>query len=306
MAGRKLSASLLALVLILAVLPLSASANSPEVPPWYDFELTNLPQGTAYVDLLIHLPINDDKYVPLEKTNIPYQWPETAQIITYCEEDYRSYTFHYADASSYIQVGRGTVTFFNNAPWESTTRGVRYDQADEIASRGAVKLAMLDQDGSILKVSAPLSLKPRQFLSYLAGTFRYDAAADTFEVETYINGFGVTVYPILVLLGILFTCTVEGLTAGAFGLRKEYCKLIKWTNVVSQLLMHLSYILFYSLVFWKYAYATLILEFAVYTGEYLFYRWRMKRVHRKTCLAFTLTANTASLVLGLLLITLLT
>lgn len=303
MNSRKISAFLLAFVLVLTVLPLGASANSPQPAPWFDFELSNLPEGTKRVDLLIYLPVDDAQYVSLVKANVPAGWTEDAQIITYCQDDYRSYTFHYKDASSYIRSDGGTVTFFYNAPNSGSTRGIRYDHADEIAARGDVRLAMLDQDGNILEISSPLSLKPRKFLSYLSGTFRYNAAADTFETEVYINGLGVMLYPLLVLLGILLTCFAEGLTARAFGLRAAYGKLIKWTNVVSQLLMHLCYILFYSFVFWKYTWATIVLEILVYIGEYLFYRWRMKTVHWKKCLTFTLTANTVSLVLGLLLIT---
>lgn len=301
---RRIFACLLAAVWIMGVLPLTASANSPGISPWDVFSFENLPEGTVYVDLLIPISEKDPKYTALMEGNLPGNWSESTPIVTYCEEGYRSYTFHYQDASSDIRVnGFGTVTFFNDNSSPQYDGGVRYEHADEIAARGDIKLALLDKNGEILKISSKFSLKPREFMTYFYGIFSYDAAADVFEVNRYFNGMGCILYAIFALLGMLLTCFTERQIAGLFGLKKQYGRLIRWTNVVSQLLMHLSYVLFYSLIFWRYTYATVILEILVYVGEFLFYRRKMKDVSREKCLAFTLTANTASLLLGLLFIT---
>lgn len=301
---RRICACLLAAVWIMGVLPLTASANSPGISPWDIFSFENLPEGTVYVDLLIPISEKDPKYMALIEENLPENWSKSTPIVTYCEEGYRSYTFHYQDASSDIRVnGSGTVTFFNDNSSPQYDGGVRYEHADEIAARGDIKLALLDENGEILKISSKFSLKPREFMTYFYGIFSYDAAADVFAANRYFNGMGCILYAIFALLGMLLTCFTERQIAGLFGLKKQYGRLIRWTNVVSQLLMHLSYVLFYSLIFWRYTYATVILEILVYVGEFLFYRRKMKDVSREKCLAFTLTANTASLLLGIFFIT---
>lgn len=300
---KRLCVCLLAAVWTMGMLPLDASANSPGIPPWDVFSFENLPEETVYVDLLIPISEKDSKYTTLVERNLPENWSKSTSIVTYCEEGYRSYTFHYQDASSDFRINdRGIVTFFNDNSSSREDGGVRYKHADEIAARGDIKLALLDENGEILKVSSKFSLKPREFMTYFYGVFSYDAAADVFEADSYFNAMGRDLYAIFAFLGMLATCFMERQIAGLFGLKKQYGRLIRWTNVVSQMLMHLSYVLFYSLIFWRYTYATVILEILVYSGEYLFYHRKMKNISWKRCMAYTITANTASLFLGFLFI----
>ncbi len=300
--NKRMSVLLLAVVLLLCILPLPASANSPGACPWYEIELSNLPEGTANVDLLIKLKKTDKKYVDLVEENLPETFDENAQIITYCDGNYRSYTFHYKDALSEIGVGKTNVKFFAIGARVESNENVRYDHADEIYQRGEIKLAMLDADGNILKVSPPLSLGQETFMFVPTGGFTYDGRTDEFTATGFVSSFGWIMYIALAALSLVLTCWVEKLIASPFGLKERYRKLIGRTNIVSQVLMHLGYVVFYSVIFWKYTYATLFLEICVYAGEFFFYSWRMKDVSRRKCLAYTLTANTASLVLGLLIL----
>lgn len=297
----RVGAALLALVLILCILPLHASANSPGVAPYYTIAMSNLPEGTVYVDMLIKLPETDEKYVDLVKENLPETFGDNAQIITYCDRDYRSYTFHYEDALSDIHVGKSNVKFFAIDARVESNENVRYDHADEIYGRGEIKLAMLDADGNILKVSPPLSLGQEKFMFVPTGGFTYDGETDEFTATGFVSYFGWMLYLLLAIIGMVLTCAVEGLTAKFFGLSAQYVRLIKWTNVASQVLMHGSYVLFYSLLFWKYTYAAVMLEICICLGEFLFYHWKMREISWKKCLAYVLTANTASLAAGLVL-----
>ena len=297
---RKMTRFLLS-VLLLLILPISVSANGPAPDPWYQFQLSNLPEGTVYVDLLIYLPESDPMYEKLVSANLTEEISEESEIIVYCEGDYRSYTFHYRNALSAIRVDRNSeVYFFTDYTAGKQGVTVRYDHADEIFSRGEIRLVMLDAEGNILKISPLLSLEPREFLSYLVGSFIYDAKTDELTVFTGGAGTGWIIYFALCLLGLLLTCVIESLIACTFGLYKQYGNLIKWTNVISQLTMHILYITLYRYVFWKYTYATILLEILVYVGEFLFYRWEMQDISAGKCLTYTAVANTVSLISGLL------
>ncbi len=300
--SKRACAMLLVMVCLLAVLPMSASANSPGVSPWYEIKLSNLPEGTVWVDMLVKLPETDEKYVSLVEKNLPKGLPEDSQIITFAEEDYRSYTLHYKDALSVTKVGISSrVKFFTTGASRENENTVRFDHADEIFRRGKIRLAMVDRNGGILKVSPPLSLGQDRFLFVPTGGFSYDAATDEFTVSGYVSGIAWVAYLLMAAAGMILTCFIEKQTAALFGLKGKYGKQIVRINMVSQVLMHMGYALLYGLVFWEYPSATVLLEVGVYTGEYLVYCHKMKEIPWKKRLSYVVSANTASLVLGLLL-----
>lgn len=299
---RRIMALVLTALLILALASgTEVSANSPEPRPGILFLLTNLPEGTVYVDLLICLPEQDPYYVDTNRENIPGSFAQDAEILTWCEDNYRSYTFHYRDALSMFRVNaNSSVRFFEGIVADETLQEVfRMDHADEILPRGAVRLAMLDERGNILEVSPLLDLRPRVLFAYVSHVYHYDAASHRLETEDEASAFAFVVYLALCVLGVALTCFVELCVALPFKLVDRYGHLIGRTNVISQILMHLSYLALYSLVFWKYSHVTILLEILVFGGEYLYYRKAMDGVSRIRCLAYTVAANASSLMIGL-------
>lgn len=285
----------LAVLMLFSVIPAKASANGPAPSPWYNIELTNLPKGTVYVDMLIYLPEDDPMYTEPEAGKLPEGFSQKAEIITYGEEDYRSYTFHYRDALSVIDPDKySTVLFFTDDNYDT----VRYDHADDIAQRGNIRLAMLDKAGNIIKVSPILSLDTREFLADTLGGYHYDAATDEWEVETYVSGITMILYMFISIVGVVLTCILETIVAGIFRLGKQYSTLVTVTNLISQILMRIAFIVLYDFIFWKYSYAVFVLELCVYAGEYLVYSLTMRDISWKRRLPFVICANTISLVLG--------
>ena len=107
---------------------------------------------------------------------------------------------------------------------------------------------------------------------------------------------------------IVLTVIVEWLIGKSLGIGRQHKKLIIWTNVTIQIILRILQLFTFSLlpngmsaVAWGAIYLTALVLF-VYLSEFLIYNWRMRDVSWKKCLLYTVTANTASLFAGLLLL----
>ena len=106
----------------------------------------------------------------------------------------------------------------------------------------------------------------------------------------------------IVLACIVITCFCEWLVSLLFQLNRRNSRLVIWTNVISQILMWAAYILLCGILKLEHLWVVVILEVLIYTGEFLFYRKKMHEVSWLKCLLYTVTANTASLLAGLLIL----
>ena len=71
----------------------------------------NIPDNTAFVDLLLPIQAEDEGYVDYNKANgEKFGISENSEIISYCEDGYRSYTFHIVDADAEI-IPYDVITF---------------------------------------------------------------------------------------------------------------------------------------------------------------------------------------------------
>lgn len=298
----------LTMALMLTVLPVPVSANSPAPSPWYTFFVSDFPKGTVYVDILIQLPKTDPKYQELVSENIPDGFSLDAEIIHYCEDDFRSYTFHYRGARSIIKLDHNnSITLFANSTVIYDEESEAYDHLEDIEQRGMIRIAMLDAQGNILQISKPQSIRPTGLFSYSLGTFHYNAAQDELIVDSHSNVMGFIVLAFISVIGIIWNGFVEWLIALMFDKIKDYSRLIVLTNVVSQILMRtgqvvLLWVLGTSGIGLSYFWLVIILEILVYLCEYLFYCRKMPDISRQRCLAYTICANTASALSGLLLL----
>lgn len=108
---------------------------------------------------------------------------------------------------------------------------------------------------------------------------------------------------------IAFTCLIEWLVSVPFGMHRECFKLIVITNVISQVAMHLLEVAFFltalatgGLFGMFYPVVLIALEIIVFASEFVIYHNKMLGFPTWQILLYTILANTASLVLGLLLI----
>lgn len=291
------------LILLVCSLTLSffVSANSPEFPDYFTVYIYDPPADAAYVDLLISLPVSDSHYSPLEAQNLPSSFSGNAEILTYCDSDgYRSYTFHYQGAKAHIKLIRSGIphTFFfvdDLMTYDATA----YEHASDIRSRGTIKLAILDQEGNPLHVSEELEVDNGSFFLTNTNDFYYTVADGEWVIETFQYGISMIFEWLCKAAMIILNMLLELLVASFFGLYR-YRRCIVWTNIGSQLLMRIAYHLLRGLIP-TYFVLTLILEALVYLGEYLIYHRCFKDVSRRKCLAYTLSANTLTLVFGVVL-----
>ena len=113
----------------------------------------------------------------------------------------------------------------------------------------------------------------------------------------------IVVYAILVVA----TCLTEWLVSIPFHLHSVYGKRIVLTNVVTQVIMHILEVSFFAKLalansFGSYALFVAVLEVLVYISEFLIYCKIIPNYSKKRLLLYTICANTASLLIGLLLL----
>ena len=191
-----------------------------------------------------------------------------------------------------IKIGNDQAVFFftdapdNNPLWE---------HQDDVYDRGRIRLALLDEKGNILQISRTFSVKSQFIFEYQYNTFHYDAGEDVLERDTRFNTSAMILFAFLSIAGLILTCFLENTIALPFGLWKGYGKLILRTNILSQILMRLLHVLLYGWIFNRYVFTVVVLEILVYSGEFLFYRKKIKDVSWKRILWYTITANTVSL-----------
>ncbi len=304
MSYKRIAVFVLILLLFVPLLMPYASANAPEFPNHYTVYLHDLPEGAAYADLLIPLKDSDRHYSELEARNIPESFADDAEILSYYDsEGFRSYTFHYKEAESCIRIRFSKephVLFFTTVTAEDVIHyaPIEHDHSMDIGSRGKVKLAILDAQGNILHISDTLRVSNGNLFSEETHTYHYTVSDGEWVIKTYQNFFSKIFQWIFQVPGlILVNAALERLVAQFFKLSK-YANLIFVTNLFTRFLMHLCFTIFYKMLpmFWL---LTFLLEFLVYLIEYLTYRNAMKDVPKRKCFAYTVTANTATLFIGI-------
>ena len=111
------------LVLMLTSLrPWSVSANAPPPADYLTVEISDLPEGAVYADLLIQFDADDANYVDFQPNHWAADSSAAKEIAEYSTDGYRSFTFHYKNAKSNIELehyfgNRYCVDFCNGSEY---------------------------------------------------------------------------------------------------------------------------------------------------------------------------------------------
>lgn len=290
---RYLAAMLLCLVIIMSV-PVSVSANAP-MASRLRVSLLHLPSEAVYADLLIKIDQNDSKYVDFQANAYVESAAQAKEIVEYAQDGFRSFSFHYDHAKSDFKIRH----YYREAYVEFGSSAFNQEyltQFEDLCKNYAdIKIALLDKDFRIITVSETAKL-PHSIAIRFNGNIDYDFAANGIVVDTMLN-------PYAVLMGILFSALIlvsvgaETLMALLFRFRGKQLLRIMLVNLCSQIVMRGLYV---ALPF-SYLTETILLEVLVYGTEFLIYRKYFKDISAGRLVGYTITANTVSLLLGLLL-----
>lgn len=110
------SVVLCAILVSLLSVPTPVYAWRPDEFFGVSVDEANIPTDTAYIDLLLPISPEDEAYVPYHEANgEAYGISRDSEIVGYCADGYRSYTFHIADA---VSDWRPHYTIFFSIPRE--------------------------------------------------------------------------------------------------------------------------------------------------------------------------------------------
>lgn len=280
---KRFFAIFLMLCLLFGTLPLAAHANAPAPMPELFFELDNLPEGTVYVDLAVSAPKK-------QITELAQQPPEglskDCPLVRGEYDGYVSYTFRVRGSRS------------NIVPDEYNC--VSFAHEDEIPQWGKVRLVMADAQGQIIQISQPFDIMPKGIFENSLNYFDYDANSDSLQMHTHTSALAWIFYIVISFFGVVLTCGVEWLVGLFFRITAANGDTILKTNACSQIAMRILFLILYSFLP-RYVLVMVLLEILVYIGEFWVYQKYMYGVSKTKCLWYVFTANTASLLLGLLL-----
>jgi len=289
------------LLLYMLMLSIAAYANSPVPPNHVSVKITDIPDNAVFADMLIQISPKCLEYIDFNVANgLRYGITNDSPIAIYNEDGFMSFTFHFKDSANSITL---------EIPSESAVYAREYyfstfadTGADDTQYRNIlknyhiIKIALLDGHGNILCISDEVDIKPNR-VSYLFSV-KYNATDGIIEADIFESPWmiiGVIFLTISVILRVALSITIETVIAIPFKVKPRW-KII-FVNAVTQIIL----IVFITLSDLSYIQALILIELFVYLFEFTAYTLLFKNISKPKLALYTVTANTASLIIGILL-----
>ncbi len=294
------SGKILRIILLPVILAFSLScsvfANAPAPEDHLTVYLSALPSDAVYADLLVRMDPSDSNYVSDQQTS--WDVPPSAEILSYSEDGYYSFTFHYRDAKSNIIAERYNDTYHTVTFCKGTEEEGFLTQYEKLCmSYGDVKIAVLDENFDLITVSPSFVLPEDDTPRFFYGDVYFEIAASRVDVPTGFNAYYTLIGGFVSMQVLFFSVLLEMLVAFFFRLRGKKLLEVFLVNLGTQFAMRLLY---FALPF-SYWIETAVLEILVYSGEFLIYKKRWCEIGTGKIVMYTIVANTISLLLGVLL-----
>lgn len=279
-----------------SALPVFANAAAPA--DHLKIVLSNLPDDAVYVDLLVKFRQDDPNYVDYQSNSYSDSVSKSSEIVSYCDGSFYSFTFHYKNSQSNIKI----KPYYDDLYYVDFCKGLEYrdylTQYENLLNNYRdVKIAILDKDFNIIFVSKVTQLPKENNALIFDGEIYFDFIANSFNVDTQINMYFIVFGSFFSILIMLISVATETIAALLFKFKGKRVVTIIIVNICSQVIMRLLYL---ALPF-TYLIETIILEFFVYTAEFLIYKKHFKDTNTVKIVEYTITANTLSLLLGIFL-----
>ena len=280
----------IAMTLIAFAMPVYA--NSPAPADHLRISIINKPENIVFVDLLIKIDSNDENYVSLNKQNLELnEFTNDAEILTFNDLGFESFTFHYKNANSNIKLYTNNCVDFCKG-FENNAHLTQYE--DLLTNYNLVKLAFLNDNGDVVFVSEELNLPKENFFKIFRGFIEYEFGTGLIYISEDISAYSI----LAVLIFIAFSAGLEVLTATVFRFKENQIGIVAVVNVITQIFMRLLYLI----LPFTYLVSTIVLETFIYLGEFLLYKKLFKNENILKLLIYTIIANTISLVFGIIVI----
>lgn len=288
------------LIFTLAVsLPLPVLANSPIPAEYLTVLFSNLPQEAVYADLLIKMDKTDPNYVDFQSNAYADDAQDVEELVNYSKGNYRSFTFHYKNAKSNMQLKQDIYDDYRYVKFCDDSEYMAYlTQYEDLRSHyNDIKLAVLDKDFHILFVTEATQLPKENNLVVFGGIMYYDAANNSFEFDTWINIYFFVFGGFFSIFILFLSIGIEVVVSLFFDFKGKQIGWIAIINACTQIVMRLLYLV----LPFTYLIETIMLEVLVYGGEFLIYRKCIKDATTTKIALYTVVANTVSLLIGIFL-----
>ena len=273
-------------------------ANAPMPADHLTVVLSNLPDDAVYVDLLVKINQDDPNFVDFQSNNYADSASKSSEIVSYSDGSFYSFTFHYKNSKSNIKIEH----YYDDLYYVDFCNGLNYQdyitQYESLRNHYRdVKVALLDKDFNIIVVSKSIQLPEENNAFVFDGVIYFDFNTNSLDFDTRINPYFVVFGGFFSILIMLMSIGIETLASLLFGFRGRQTLTILIVNICSQVIMRLLYLV----LPFTYLIETIILEVCVYTTELLIYKRHFKDTRTIKLVGYTITANTLSLLLGILL-----
>ncbi|MDF1493837.1 hypothetical protein [Caproiciproducens sp. CPB-2] len=270
-----------------------AYANSPPPPSYFYSYVTNADENVRYIDILIKIDSNNEYYTDLNTANASaHGFSRSTPIVAYNQDGYMSTSFHCKDVQSSpnsqqsnSELTKDMILNNGNKPISTMTK--------------TIKIALLDRDGKLLKVSNAVSVTPTDDDTF-PRTVRYNAGSETptIEFSPYYHGYSAMAFSFLFILAYLTRMTIsvaiEALVAVPFKMRP--LRKVVVINIVTQIILF-AFIRSGTV---SYTDSVIIGEIFVFITEFVAYLFLFKHISKPKLALYTVIANTISLAVGLI------
>lgn len=271
------------------------SANAPMPADRLSVYISNLSDNAVYADLLIKIDITDENYVDFQPSIYGNDASLVEEIANYSKDGYRSFTLHYKNAKSDIQIKQSDELYY-----VKFCNGVEYQeyltQYEDLRNNyGDIKIVLLDKDFNVISVSNSAKLPKDRPTIIFNGNISYDALENNISVDARINPYFILIGGFLSIVIMFMSIGSEIVVALLFGFKGRQILTIFIVNICTQIVMRTLYLVLPV----PYLIQTIVFEILVYTFEFLIYKRKFKDMSLWRILPYTIVANSFSLLLGI-------
>lgn len=270
-----------------------AYADSPAPPSYFYSYITNMDSHVKYTDILVKISKSSKYYTDLNASNAnAYGFNRSTSIVAYNQNGYMSISFHCKNVRSTPSSFQAELGMCGDIELDDVNNPIS-------SITDSIKIALLDKDGNVLKVSDAASVMPIDKHTF-PRTVRWDArsAAPTIEFLPYYHGYSGKALPLLIILAFLIrmaiSTAIEALIAVPFKIRP--LRKIVAVNIVTQILLF-AFIEFGGM---GYTNAVIVGEIFVFVIEFVAYIFLFRHISKSKLALYTVIANSASLAVGMI------